>query len=225
VGKPRGRGRVERFFNTVNQKLLSCLPGYAPAGFAAQVSPVLALKDLDREFQHFVLHDYHQQPHSVTGVPPQAWWHEGGFLPQMPESLEQLDLLLLTVTKPRTIRRDGIWFENLRYIDSTLAAYIGERVTVRYDPRDITDIRVYHRDQFLCRAVCQELAGETVSLKDIIQARRRRKRELHQHIERRQSLVDQLLASSVSTATPQEIAVASGNPQPSRSQLKRYYNE
>ncbi len=156
VGKPRGRGRVERFFNTVNQKLLSRLPGYAPAGCAAQVSPVLALKALDRAFQHFVLHDYHQQPHSVTGVPPQARWHEGSFLPHMPQSLEQLDLLLLTVAKPRTIRRDGIWFQSLRYIDITLAASIGERVTVRYDPRDITDIRVYHRDQFLCRAVCQE---------------------------------------------------------------------
>jgi putative transposase len=225
VGKPRGRGRVERFFNTVNQKLLSRLPGYAPAGFAAQVSPVLELKDLDRAFQHFVLHDYHQQPHSVTGVPPQARWHEGSFLPHMPQSLEQLDLLLLTVAKPRTIRRDGIWFQSLRYIDITLAAYIGERVTVRYDPRDITDIRVYHRDQFLCRAVCQELAGETVSLKDIIQARRRRKRELHQHIDQRQSLVDQLLASSVSTVPPQESTVESESPQPSHNKLKRYYNE
>jgi putative transposase len=60
------------------------------------------------------------------------------------------------VAKPRTIRRDGIWVQSLRYIDITLAAYIGARVTVRYDPRDITEIRVYPRDQFLCRAVCQE---------------------------------------------------------------------
>lgn len=225
VGKPRGRGRVERFFNTLNQMLLSRLPGYAPAGYAAKATPVLALQDLSRKLHHFLLHDYHQEPHSVTGVPPQVRWHEGGFLPQMPDSLEQLDLLLLTVVKPRIIRRDGIWFQNLRYIDTTLAAYIGERVTVRYDPRDITEIRVYHRDQFLCRAVCQELAGETVSLKDIIQARRRRKRELHQQIDQRQSLIDQLLVSSVSAVPPQEASVESEKPKPSRSKLKRYYNE
>jgi putative transposase len=225
VGKPRGRGRVERFFNTLNQRLLSRLPGYAPAGYAANATPELDLQALNRELHQFLLHEYHQEPHSVTGVPPQERWHEGGFLPQMPESLEQLDLLLLTVAKPRTIRRDGIWFQNLRYIDTTLAAYIAERVTVRYDPRDITEIRVYHRDQFLCRAVCQELAGETVSLKDIIQARRRRKRELHQQIEQRQSLVDQLLASSVSPRPSREISVASESPPPNRSQLKRYYNE
>jgi putative transposase len=221
VGKPRGRGRVERFFNTVNQRLLSRLPGYTPAGFAAQVIPVLALQDLHRTFHHFVLHEYHQQPHSVTGVPPQARWHTGGFLPQMPDSLEQLDLLLLTVAKPRTIRRDGIWFQNLRYIDATLAAYIGERVIVRYDPRDVTEIRVYHRDQFLCRAVCQELAGETVSLKDIIQARRRRTRELHQQIAQRQSLVDQLLASSVPSGLPPE----EPSPMPDGRKLKRYYHD
>jgi putative transposase len=225
VGKPRGRGRVERFFNTVNQRLLSRLPGYAPAGFVAQVAPVLALQDLSQELQHFLLHEYHQEPHSITGIAPQAGWHEGGFLPRMPESLEQLDLLLLTVAKPRTIRRDGIWFQNLRYIDTTLAAYIGERVTVRYDPRDITEIRVYHRDQFLCRAVCRELAGETVSLKDIIQARRRRKRELHQRIDQRQSLVDRLLVSSVSTAPYEKTSQVSENPQPNRRKLKRYYNE
>jgi putative transposase len=31
VGQPRGRGRIERFFNTVNQLLLGRLPGYTPA--------------------------------------------------------------------------------------------------------------------------------------------------------------------------------------------------
>ena len=33
-GKPRGRGRIERFFETINQRLLCTLPGYSPAGSA-----------------------------------------------------------------------------------------------------------------------------------------------------------------------------------------------
>jgi putative transposase len=225
VGKPRGRGRVERFFNTVNQMLLSRLPGYAPAGFAAKATPSLDLQGLNQAFERFIFEDYHLTPHSGTDTPPQVRWHNGGFLPRMPESLEQLDLLLLTVAKPRIIHRDGIRFQGLRYIDITLAAYIGERVTIRYDPRDMVEIRVYYRQRFLCRAVCQELAGETVGLKDIIRARRRRKRELQEQIDRRQSLVDQLLVSSApDPSTPQSIAPPNPPPQ-SRKKLKRYEND
>ena len=65
---------------------------------------------------------------------PQARWSANGFLPQLPVSLEQLDLLLLTVAKPRRVQQDGVRFQALRYIDPTLAAYVGEDVTIRYDP-------------------------------------------------------------------------------------------
>lgn len=70
VGQPRGRGRIERFFNTVNQLLLARLPGYAPAGFAAQVTPGLDLQSFTQAFEHFVLHEYHQTPHSATEITP-----------------------------------------------------------------------------------------------------------------------------------------------------------
>ena len=82
----------------------------------------------------------------------------------MPDSLERLDLLLLTVPKSRRVHQDGIRFMGLRYIDPTLAAYVGEDVVLRYDPRDMAEIRVFYHDRFLCRAICQELAGETVAL-------------------------------------------------------------
>ncbi|HYY31779.1 MAG TPA: hypothetical protein VE860_27790 [Chthoniobacterales bacterium] len=36
-----------------------------------------------------------------TGVAPVQRWEQGGFLPRMPEALEQLDLLLLTVPTER----------------------------------------------------------------------------------------------------------------------------
>ena len=116
--KPRGRGRVERFFETVNQRFLVDLPGSAPAGQTHR-SPALPLGALDDAFRRFVLDDYHQTPHSATGVAPQARWSSGGFLPHMPESLEQLDLLLLTVAKSRQVHQDGIRFQALRYIDPT----------------------------------------------------------------------------------------------------------
>lgn len=61
----------------------------------------------------------------------------------MPDRLEDLDELLVMVAKDRMVQRDGIRFQGLRYLDPTLAAYVGEHVTVRYDPRDITEIRCF----------------------------------------------------------------------------------
>ena len=81
----------------------------------------------------------------------------------MPASLEQLDLLLLTVRKTRRVQQDGIRFEGYRYIDATLAGYIKEDVVIRYDPADLAEIRVYYQDTFICRAVSPELSGQTIS--------------------------------------------------------------
>jgi putative transposase len=198
-GKPRGRGRIERFFRTVNQRLLSTLPGYAPAASLGKKSvsriPALTLAELDAALKRFFIEEYNRQPHSTTGVVPQERWNGKGFLPRMPESLEQLDLLLLTVVKPRRVQRDGIRFQSFRYIDPVLAAYVGESVTIRHDPRDMAEIRVYHRDAFVCRAVCQELAGETVSLREIIRARNKRRLELRQAIKERHTLLGQTFPS------------------------------
>lgn len=188
--------------------------------------PQLTLQDMDKRFVAFLLDLYHAREHGDTKVAPQQRWEAGGFLPQMPHSLEQLDLLLLTVPKTRKIRPDGIWFLGMRYIDPTLAAYVGETVLLRYDPRDIAEVRVFYQDRFLCRAICQELAGETVPLREIIRARNHRRKELRQTLQDRQRTVDTLLELRRWTPTALEETVApepKTEAQPPR--LKRYYNE
>jgi len=97
---------------------------------------------------------YHRRENAETKTPPIERWEANGFLPRMPESLEQLDLLLIHVAKARQVRTDGIHFQNLRYISTTLAASVGETVTLRIDPRNMAEIRVFYKDKFLCRAVC-----------------------------------------------------------------------
>ena len=67
----------------------------------------------------------------------------------MPARPEELDLLLLTVAHQRIVHRDGIHFNGLRYLDLTLSAFVGETVTIRYDPRDMAEIRIWHQDTFL----------------------------------------------------------------------------
>ena len=123
-GAPRGRGKMERFFGTVKQMLIPELPGYAPKG-STNIVPQLSLPAFDTLFQEWLLDDYHQRAHSETGSAPQARWEAEGFLPRMPESLEQLDLLLLTVAKGRRVQQDGIHFQGRHYLDTTLAAYVG----------------------------------------------------------------------------------------------------
>jgi putative transposase len=78
-------------------------------------------------------------------------------------------------------------------MDPTLAAYVGESVVLRYDPRDVAEMRVFYQDRFLCRAICQELAGATVPLRDIMKARNRQRRELRQIIQDREQMVESLL--------------------------------
>ena len=98
VAQPRGRGKIERFFLTINQMLLCQLSDYTPRGTPPPEVPKLTLTDFTREFECF-LHGYHQRPHGETKEAPQERWRKGGFLPQIPDSLEILDLLLLTVAK------------------------------------------------------------------------------------------------------------------------------
>ncbi len=192
---PRGRGKVERYLDTVNQMCLAALPGYAPRGTRDRAGQArLTLAELDAALGEFIVKVYNHRVHGETGQPPQARWEAGGFLPRLPESAEQLDLLLLTVAKPRKVHPDGIHFQGLRYLNPVLAAYVGEPVTIRYDPRDLADIRVFHRDRFLTRAICPDLAAATVSLKEITAARTARRRELRRQIGERASVVDRLIA-------------------------------
>jgi putative transposase len=221
AGVPRGRGKIERFFRTVNQLFLSALPGYTPPG-AAVVPPTLTLPELDARLHRFLVEEYHGRPHSETGQAPQPRWEAGGFLPRLPESLELLDLLLLTVARPRRIHQDGIRFQGFRYLDPVLAAFVGEDVVIRYDPRDLAEVRVYHRDVFVGRAVCPELAGQTVALKDVLRARDERRRRLRNTLHERTAAVEALLAAHQPPSDHPRTRDPLAPPAP---RLKRYLNE
>ena len=223
-GAPRGRGRIERFFETVNQMFLCELPGYAPVGSGVREKPSLTMPELDGLLSNFLLDVYHRRQHAETNLTPGERWEKGGFLPRMPDSLEQLDLLLLAVAGTRKIHSDGIRFQGLRYVDLTLAAYVGETVTLRFDPRDIAEVRVFHREKFLCRAICAELAGTTIPLREILGARNRRRRELQTLLRDRKKTVDELLElknGSGKTGITENLIPAPKQERP----LKRYRNE
>lgn len=180
VGRPQGRGKIERFFRTVNTELLTRLPGHLAPG-SRSPEPQLTLADLDRAIGEFVM-AYNDRPHRELGMSPKKAWTGEGWLPRMPDSLEQLDGLLLTVPKNRIVQRDGIHFQGQRYLAPTLAPFVGRSVTIRYDPRDLSEIRVYDHDTYLCVAIDEAHPNQRLSLRDIETARRARRRQLRKNI-------------------------------------------
>ena len=221
VARPQGRGKVERLFGTLNTELLPELPGHLVRGKPA-TPPRLSLPELDRAIGGFLVGAYNVRLHGEIGMPPRTSWLADGWLPRMPDRLEDLDELLVMVAKDRMVQRDGIRFQGLRYLDPTLAAYVGEHVTVRYDPRDITEIRVFHRNRFLCRAVAPDHAGQTITLQDIQSARRDRRRSLRGQIKERIARVVDFLPAHVSAAIP-PVSPDAASPKPRRRSKLRTY--
>lgn len=235
VGVPQGRGKIERFFGTVTTELLPHLPAHVPHGTRGQpVSPpTLTLEQLDGILERFVVEDYHARPHSETGQPPVERWLADGWIPRAPAHPADLDLLLLTAATGRKVQRDGIRFASTRYVSPVLAAYVGENVTIRYDPRDAAELRVYHHDQYLCRAIAPELATDAVTLQQLQQARTARRKQLKQQLRERRSLVDALptdqrhvpLAGATGTAAADPSSATAGravDPPSPRHRLRTY---
>lgn len=224
VSIPRGRGKVERFFRSVEQLLLQDLPGYAPEG-ATGVKAVLTFPAFEQHFRDWLLSDYHTRVHVETKCRPQERWEAGGFLPRTPKSLEQLDLLLLTFAKTRRVQQDGIRFQGYRYMDPTLAGYVKEEVVIRYDPADLAEIRVFHQERFVCRAICQELAGQTVSLKEIEKARTLRRKQVRDGLSTRAAMVDRYVEIHHQPEPLPKTPISESAPGNTRPPLKRYIND
>lgn len=201
IARPQGRGKIERLFRTINTELLPELPGNLRAGKLAS-PPRLSLPELDAAIGAYIVSTYNVRPHSAIGATPVDAWRGNGWLPRMPETLAELDALLVMVAKPRTVHRDGIRFEGLRYFDPTLAAYVGEPVTIRYDPRDMGEVRVFHRNAFLCRAVSTDHAGNSITLKDIQAARVAHRRRLGSDIRDKTAKVADYFPTLVLRAVP-----------------------
>lgn len=193
VAEPRGRGKIERFFRSVNELFLCSLPGFVHNGHRKKGN-LISFEELDRLFREWLLGNYMNRVHSETGSTPQCRWENSDFIPRVPDSLEQLDLLLCTDAQQRKVHRDGIRFHGFRYMDVNLSGYIGEEVTIRYDPRDLAELRVFARDEFICRVVCQEIAGQQLSLKAIVKARNAERRRRSDAIKESVQLSNEFIA-------------------------------
>jgi putative transposase len=133
-GRPQGRGKIERFFRTVNSEFVVEIA-------AADGEPghqITDLHELNRLFTAWVETVYHQRTHSETGQAPLARWMAGGPFPvPVPADLAEA----FRWSEHRTVSKTAlVSLHNNRYqVDPLL---VGRKVELVFDPFDLTVIRV-----------------------------------------------------------------------------------
>jgi putative transposase len=133
-GRPQGRGKIERFFRTVNSEFMVEIA----AGHGAPGHQISDLHELNRLFTAWVEQVYHRRTHSETGQAPLARWMAAGpFAVPIPADLAEAFRWSehRTVTKTATVSLHGNRYE----VDPMLT---GRRVELVFDPFDLTVIRV-----------------------------------------------------------------------------------
>ncbi len=195
--KPSDGGIVERPFGMLNTQFFSMLPGYVSSDVStrsqkAESEACLTLVQLEQLLVRYVVDNYIQSVDVRMGDQSRIGRWEAGRIAQL--SLlgdRELDICLMRRER-RTVYRSGyIQFANLTYLGEHLAAYAGESVIIRYNPRDITTVFIYQlqdsKEVFLTRAHAQGWETETLSYAEA-QALSQRRREAGKAISNRSML-------------------------------------
>lgn len=215
--KPRGRGKIERFFRTVNLRFAR--------NFSSSRDKPVSLSEFRNKFHAWLLNDYHIRRHREIKTTPNLKWKSGPFLPRLPATLEALDLMLQKVVRTRKMWGDGIRFKNRRYSDMTLSQSRGQEFTIRYDPRDLSCIWVYGEEgKLFCKATCSELTGVSPDPELIIAENARVKKELKKKVTGRRQSASSFVgeASDVQQEPKKEQPTSSKQP---KMKLRKYFHE
>lgn len=150
---PWFKGSIERYFRSVNQRLLKGKPGYSfgsvfrLGGYDAQKDAVISLTAFLEIFHIFMVDIYPHTWHTGLEAKPIDRWQAGWnlFRPDLFEDAHTLHLLLLPSAE-RVLQPRGIEWEWNYYRSPALARlrefYRHERVRFKYDPDDLSTIYV-----------------------------------------------------------------------------------
>lgn len=198
--KPSDGGIVERPFGSFNREFFSSLPGYTGSNTLerspqAELEACLTLMQFEQLFVRYLVDNYNQGLDARMKDQSRIGRWEAGRIAQLPLLGErELDICLMRRDHRSVYRSGYIQFANLTYLGEHLAAYAGESVIVRYNPRDITTIWIYQRqgakEVFLTRAHAQGWETETLSYAEA-QAISQRQREAGRAISNR-SMLDEV---------------------------------
>jgi putative transposase len=147
-GRPMGRGKIERAFETIQQQF-----GVEVTGDEAHPArrPVTGLDELNDLLDRWVRVVYHARVHSETGETPQARYAAAG-PPARPDPVLLREAFrwsaIRLVRKTATVALEG----NVYSVDPFLA---GRKVELVFNPFDLTELDVYWQGRKVGRAVPQ----------------------------------------------------------------------
>ena len=167
-GRPQGRGKIERFFRTVNdQFLVEITPTSTETGSGrtdtTQVGtglggddPVAGLLELNRLFTAWVEQVYHRAWHSETGQTPLARWAASwADIPPAQPGAPMLREAFMWEARRLVTKTATVAFHSNHY--QVEHALIGRTVELVYDPFDLTHIEVRYQGRPMGIAVPQSI--------------------------------------------------------------------
>jgi putative transposase len=174
--KPSDGGIVERPFGTFNTQFFSSLPGYVSSSIEtrstkAESEACLTLLQLEQLLVRYIVDHYNPSIDARMGDQSRIGrWEAGRIAPLRLLGERDLDLCLMRRDRRSVYRSGYLQFASLTYQGEHLAAYAGERVILRYNPRDITTLLVYQlqdsKEVFLTRAHAIGWETETLSYRE-----------------------------------------------------------
>lgn len=133
-GRPQGRGKIERFFRTVNSEFVVEIA----SGDGQPGRQIASLLEMNRLFTAWVENVYHRRMHSETGAAPLGRWMAGSPYP-VPTPADLAEAFRWsehrTVSKTALVSLHG----NRYQVDPLLS---GQRVELVFDPFDLSFLRV-----------------------------------------------------------------------------------
>ena len=146
---PEGKGKIERFFRTLKESFYP----------EARRADIQTLDELNVFFWAW-LEQYHDTVHSETHQTPRERWEAGADQAEWPEPAAVVDLFLWEETrkvdKSGCVRMDGNAYPVVEYL-------VNQKVSVRFDPFDLSSIRVHHKGKLVCTARASGVGIENVS--------------------------------------------------------------
>jgi len=150
---PRYKGSIERFFGTENRRLLHQQRGttfsniFERHGYDPEKNAVISFSAFMKMLHVWIIDIYHQGYHrGLKDIPAQVWREEiKHYPPALPRRMEDLRILLGHI-EHRVIGPSGIELFTLYYNCEELARLrrrTKDKVTVKYDPSDLSTIYVY----------------------------------------------------------------------------------
>ena len=145
---PEGKGKIERWFRTCKESLYP----------EARRANLQSLEELNQFFWGWLEKTYHSRIHSELKATPRERWEAGAVGIRFPQPAQLLDLFLWEevrgVDKSGCLQLGGNSYPVSEHL-------VGRKVTVRFDPFDLSRIRLYENGEFTQSIEPQTLVHRT----------------------------------------------------------------